>query len=104
MAAELELLLHDHPEVREVAAIGVPDPALGERICAVVVPEVSGVDPEELRTRLVEHLDNRDVAKFKWPERVVLVDELPKTGVGKVRKDVLRGWVESGGAPEKVRN
>ena len=104
MAAELELLLHDHPEVREVAAIGMPDPALGERICAVVVPEVADVDPEELRKRLVEHLDKRDVAKFKWPERVVLVDELPKTGVGKVRKDVLRGWVESGGAPEKVRN
>ncbi|MGB8386392.1 AMP-binding protein [Mycobacterium sp.] len=104
MAAELELLLHDHPEVREAAAIGIPDPALGERICVVVVPEVAGVDPEELRKRLVEHLDTRDVAKFKWPERVVLVDELPKTGVGKVRKDVLRSWVESGGAPEKVRN
>ena len=96
MAAELELLLHDHPEVREVAAIGVPDPALGERICVVVVPEDPGVDPEELRKRLVEHLDQRDVAKFKWPERLVLVDELPKTGVGKVQKDVLRSWVESG--------
>jgi 2,3-dihydroxybenzoate-AMP ligase len=104
MAPELESLLHDHPEVREVAALGIPDPALGERICVVVVPEVPGVDPEQLRTRLVEHLDRRHVAKFKWPERLMLVDELPKTGVGKVRKDVLRGWVESGGAPEKVRN
>jgi 2,3-dihydroxybenzoate-AMP ligase len=104
MAAELELLLHDHPEVREVAAIGVPDPALGERICVVVVPEVPEVDPEELRKRLVEHLDKRDVAKFKWPERLVLVDELPKTGVGKVRKDVLRSRVESGCTPTKVRN
>jgi 2,3-dihydroxybenzoate-AMP ligase len=104
MAAELELLLHDHPEVREVAAIGIVDPALGERICVVVVPENPGVDPEELRERLVEHLDERGVAKFKWPERVVLVDELPKTGVNKVRKDVLRDWVESGGASTKVRN
>ncbi|KLO46662.1 hypothetical protein ABW17_02140 [Mycobacterium nebraskense] len=104
MAPELELLLHDHPEVREVAAIGMPDPALGERICVVVVPEVAVADPEALRMRLVEHLDKRHVAKFKWPERVVLIDELPKTGVGKVRKDVLRSWVESGGAPEKVRN
>lgn len=104
MAPELELLLHDHPEVREVAAIGVPDAALGERICVVVVPEVAGVDPEELRQRLVEHLDSRDVAKFKWPERLVLVDRLPKTGVGKVQKDVLRGWVESGSAPTEVRN
>ena len=104
MAAELELLLHDHPEVREVAAIGISDPVLGERICVVVVPENPGMDPEELRERLVEHLDERDVAKFKWPERVVLVDELPKTGVNKVRKDVLRDWVESGGASTKVRN
>jgi 2,3-dihydroxybenzoate-AMP ligase len=104
MAPELESLLHDHPEVREVAAIGMPDPALGERICVVVVPENAGVDPEELRTRLVAHLDKRGVAKFKWPERVVLIDELPRTGVNKVRKDVLRSWVESGGAPEKVRN
>lgn len=103
MAPELELLLHDHPEVREVAAIGIPDPALGERICVVVVPEVADVDPEELRLRLVEHLDKRDVSKFKWPERLVLIDELPKTGVGKVQKDVLRNWVQSGGAPEKVR-
>lgn len=104
MAPELELLLHDHPEVREVAAVGMPDPALGERICVVVVPEVPGVDAEELRKRLVEHLDKRDVAKFKWPEHLLLVDELPKTGVGKVQKDVLRGWVRSGGAPTKVRN
>jgi 2,3-dihydroxybenzoate-AMP ligase len=95
MAAELELLLHDHPEVREVAAIGISDPALGERVCVVVIPEDSsrGTSPEELRMRLVEHLDARDVAKFKWPERLVLVDELPKTAIGKVQKDVLRQQV-----------
>ncbi len=95
MAAELEFLLHDHPDVREVAAIGVPDAALGERVCVVVVPEPESrnVPPEELRQRLVEHLDKRDVAKFKWPERIVLVDELPKTAIGKVQKDVLRDRV-----------
>lgn len=94
MATELELLVHDHPDVREVAAIGVPDPALGERVCVVVVPTAGcDVPPEELRQRLVEHLDARGVAKFKWPERLVLVDELPKTGIGKVRKDVLRAQV-----------
>jgi 2,3-dihydroxybenzoate-AMP ligase len=104
MAPELELLLHDHPEVVEVSAIGVPDAALGERICVVVVPEDPGVDPEELRKRLVEYLDKREVAKFKWPERLVLADELPKTGVGKVRKDVLRSWVESGCVSVEVRS
>ena len=104
MAAELELLLHGHPEIREISALGVPDPALGERICVAVVPEVPNVDPEALRKRLVEYLDKREVAKFKWPERLVLVDELPKTGVNKVQKDVLRGWIESGGATTKVRS
>jgi 2,3-dihydroxybenzoate-AMP ligase len=92
MAAELELLLHDHPDLREVAAIGIPDLALGERVCVVVVPEDSSRDvaPEELRRRLVKHLDSREVAKFKWPERLVIVEALPKTAIGKVQKEVLR--------------
>jgi non-ribosomal peptide synthetase component E (peptide arylation enzyme) len=95
MADELESLLSGHPEVREVAAIGVPDPRLGERVCVVVVPQQAGdpMEPEALRLRLVEYLDQRGVAKFKWPERLVLVDELPKTGTGKVQKGVLRDRV-----------
>jgi len=101
MATEIESLLLNHPEVREVAAIGMPDAVLGERICVVVVPESAGVDPEELRRRLVEHLDKRDVAKFKWPERLVLVDELPKTGVGKVQKDILRSRLNPAGLQGK---
>lgn len=104
MSAELELLLHDHPEVREVAALGLPDPGLGERICVAIVPNASDVDPEDLRKRLVDFLDKREVAKFKWPERLVVVDELPKTGVNKVRKDVLREWIVSAGATTKVRS
>jgi 2,3-dihydroxybenzoate-AMP ligase len=97
MAAELEYLLHDHPDVREVAAFGAPDAALGERVCVAVIPEDSsrGVDPEELRRRLVDHLDNKQVAKYKWPERILVVDELPKTGVGKVQKDLLRARFEA---------
>jgi non-ribosomal peptide synthetase component E (peptide arylation enzyme) len=97
MAAEVESLLLGHPAVREIAAIGVPDPDLGERICVAVVPEaaLADVDPEGLRADLVRYLDDRQVAKFKWPERLVLVDELPKTGVGKVQKDLLRDRVAS---------
>jgi 2,3-dihydroxybenzoate-AMP ligase len=102
MADELELLLHDHPDVREVAAIGVPDATLGERVCVVVIPQPASRDlpPEELRRRLVEYLDQRDVAKYKWPERLVLVHELPRTGTGKVRKDVLRDRVASDHNPD----
>jgi non-ribosomal peptide synthetase component E (peptide arylation enzyme) len=105
MAAELELLLADHPDVREVAAIGVPDPKLGERVCVAVVPEAgSDLSAEELRQRLVAHLDARDVAKFKWPERLVLVDALPKTAIGKVQKDALRDCVAAIAEPDESRN
>jgi len=106
MAAELELLLSDHPSVREVAAIGVPDPALGERVCVAVVPEAAAadLDPEELRAALVTFLDQRSVAKFKWPERLVLLDALPKTAIGKVQKDVLRQQVTAGLATIEQRS
>ena len=106
MAAELEFLLHDHPDVREVAAIGVPDPAYGERVCVVVVPEPGSgeLEPEQLRQRLVEHLDKRDVAKFKWPERLQIVDQLPKTAIGKVQKNVLREQVVAGARPDPERS
>jgi 2,3-dihydroxybenzoate-AMP ligase len=95
MAAELELLLSGHGAVREVAAVGIPDAALGERVCVVVVPEAdaAGLGAEQLRDQLVGFLDERSVAKFKWPERLVLVEALPKTAIGKVRKDVLRQQV-----------
>jgi 2,3-dihydroxybenzoate-AMP ligase len=105
MADELESLLRDHPDVREVAAIGIPDPVLGERVCVVVVPEPGcDVPAEELRQRLVAYLDQRDVAKFKWPERLVLVDQLPKTAIGKIQKGVLRDRIVSAVEASEVRN
>jgi non-ribosomal peptide synthetase component E (peptide arylation enzyme) len=92
MAAELESLLISHPAVREVAAVGAPDPQLGERVCVFVVPAASARDwsPQELRAQFVEFLDRQQVAKFKWPERVEIVDRLPRTGTNKLRKDILR--------------
>jgi 2,3-dihydroxybenzoate-AMP ligase len=91
MAAELEMLVAAHPSVREVAAIGLPDSVLGERVCVAVVLEPGcEVEPEELRRQLVADLDERGVAKFKWPERLVVVDALPKTGIGKIQKEALR--------------
>lgn len=91
MAAELEALLARLPEVREVVAVGMPDASLGERVCVFVVPG-QGVTatPDELKDRFVRYLDELQVAKFKWPERVELVDEIPKTGIGKPLKHVLR--------------
>lgn len=91
MAAELEALLAQHPDVSEVVAVGMPDARLGERVCTFVVT-ARGVDagPEELQRRFVAYLDELQVAKFKWPERVEIVDAIPKTGIGKPLKHVLR--------------
>jgi non-ribosomal peptide synthetase component E (peptide arylation enzyme) len=98
MAGELELLIAEHPAVREVAAVGVPDAGLGERVGVVVVradPDAAP-DRETLRRQLVELLDRKQVAKFKWPEFLEYVDVLPRTGVGKVRKDDLKALFQPG--------
>jgi cyclohexanecarboxylate-CoA ligase len=86
--AEIEELLYAHPAVREIAIVAMPDGRLGERACAFVVPEpgVAGLDLEEVR----RHLDSHRVTKTYWPERVQLIDALPKTPSGKIRKYVLR--------------
>lgn len=96
MAAELEMLLLDHPAVVDVAAVGVSDARLGERVgvCVVVTEEARGRDPEQLRRQLVEYLDRRQVAKFKWPEHLLVLDQLPRTAINKVKKNELRALLE----------
>jgi acyl-CoA synthetase (AMP-forming)/AMP-acid ligase II len=86
-AKEVEDLLITHPAVADVAVIPVPDPALGERVCAVIVTRPGhGFDVEAARA----HFAAVGAARQKTPEVVALVDELPRTPSGKVRKDVLR--------------
>lgn len=84
---ELEDLVAGHPAVSEVSVIGIPDPVYGERACACVV-----VRPGRDLTfeELVAHLEGRQVARFKLPERLELFDELPKSAGAKVSKVALR--------------
>jgi long-chain acyl-CoA synthetase len=84
--AELEDVLMEHPQVREVAVVGVEDPHWGQAIVAVVVPvEGSARDPEELR----EHV-RRCLRGSRTPDRVVFRDELPTSPTGKVlRRDIV---------------
>ena len=76
------------PCVQEAALVAMPDPRLGERACAYVV----AADPEHppALADLTRHLEDLGVAKYKWPERMELIGELPRTQVGKVTKAVLR--------------
>ncbi|KHK89167.1 AMP-binding protein [Novosphingobium malaysiense] len=88
--AEVEGLLFDHPMIDKISVIGFPDERLGERACAVILP--AGSEKPEVAD-LVRHMAGKNVAKFKYPEAVLLVDEMPMTASGKIRKEVLRPLV-----------
>jgi cyclohexanecarboxylate-CoA ligase len=87
-AREIEDVLHEHPKVRAVAVVAVPDDRTGERACACVVPR----DPAEPPTlaELGAFLLERGMSRRKVPEQLDLVDDLPMTASGKVKKHELR--------------
>jgi len=87
-AQEVENLLYAHPKVADVAVIGLPDPASGERVCAIVVP----VDPTQPLTfdEMVEHLHAEGLMQQKIPEQLELAGDLPRNPTGKVLKHELR--------------
>ena len=86
-AEEVENLILSHDAVHMVAVVAMPDPVMGERSCAFVIPKPGRtLTLSELSAFL---LDKR-IAKFKLPERLELVQSFPLTGVGKVSKKDLR--------------
>ncbi|MEA3299693.1 MAG: AMP-binding protein [Pseudomonadota bacterium] len=87
-AREIEDVLYAHPDIQEVAVVAMPHERLGEGVCACVVPR-PGAEPLSLDALKPFLAENR-LAKQKWPERIELHAELPKTASGKVRKDLLR--------------
>lgn len=84
---EVEDILIGHPQIAEVAIVGLPDARTGERACAVIVPKGA---PGPSVASLGEFLDAQRLAKFKFPEQVVLWDALPKNDAGKVLKHQIR--------------
>jgi 2,3-dihydroxybenzoate-AMP ligase len=86
-AGEVERLLLGHTAITQAAVVAMPDERLGERTCAYLVAS-QPLDVPELQM----FLEAQGVAKYKWPEHVVLVDDLPRTNVGKVDKLRLRQW------------
>lgn len=84
---EIEDVLHEHPAIDEVAVVAMPHPRMGETPAAYVVPAAGasfGFDD------MIAYLDQRRLAKQKFPEKLIVVDELPRNAAGKVQKNILR--------------
>ncbi|MBV9362269.1 MAG: (2,3-dihydroxybenzoyl)adenylate synthase, partial [Betaproteobacteria bacterium] len=83
---EIENLIMSHPAVQNVACVPVPDPSLGEKMCACVIlkrGQCLGFSD------LVEFLKGKEIAKFKLPERLLVLDDFPVSTFGKVSKKAL---------------
>jgi non-ribosomal peptide synthetase component E (peptide arylation enzyme) len=90
--AEVEGLLNEHPKVSSVAIVGYPDRAMGEKCAAYVIPK-----PGETFSfdEMVEFLKEKQLAMFKLPERLEVVDEFPAVGdSGKVNKETLKKMIK----------
>ena len=97
---EVEDYLFRHPAIREAQVFGIPDAKYGEQVCAWVVPhEGAELTPEEV----IAFCDEQ-IAHFKVPRHVRMVDELPMTVTGKPQKFVMREWMVkegyAGGEPK----
>jgi 2,3-dihydroxybenzoate-AMP ligase len=89
-AEEVEDLVLSHPAVLNAAVVAMPDAVLGERACAYVVLRPGArLNFDDL----VHHLDQRRIARFKFPERLEIVERFPTTAVGKVSKKDLRAEI-----------
>ncbi len=90
--AELDVMIESHPKVREASCAAYPDERLGERVCAVVA-----LRPEQELTleELNAHLRAQDIAAFKLPEKLRVIDALPRNPLGKVLRRELAGVAAS---------
>ncbi|MFK7966766.1 MAG: acyl-CoA synthetase [Burkholderiaceae bacterium] len=94
---EVEEVLLTHPDVAEVAVLGIADKKWGEVGLAVVVPTNHQSAPEP--AALLAHLDGK-CARYRWPKRFVFWQELPRSGYGKVTKKLIREHLTSLGELE----
>ena len=83
---EIEIILESHPKVAEVAVIGVPDPALGERVKAFLIPKEPGSMTEQ---EVKDYLKDK-IAKYKIPEIIEFRTEFPRKATGKLLKKELK--------------
>ncbi len=86
-AKEIEELISSHPKVVQVAAVGMPDAILGERVCAFIKPKRDVTISFE---EIISFLEEKKTSVLYLPERIEVIGEIPLTNVGKVDKKRLR--------------
>jgi cyclohexanecarboxylate-CoA ligase len=91
-AREIEDHLQGHPSIASVAAVGMPDERLGEKVCVYVVlaEGVESLSLDDITGYLKEH----KVATQKLPERLQIIPALPMTATGKIQKHILRADIK----------
>jgi cyclohexanecarboxylate-CoA ligase len=85
---EVESLLYHHPSIQDVAVVAMPDPKMGERACAFIT--LRSAAPAPTLSDIAGFLAARKIAKQYYPERLEIVDALPRTPSGKIQKFKLR--------------
>lgn len=90
--ARIEQLTMRHPGVERVAALGVRDERLGEKVCLVVMPKNGALDPQDL----LHHLHEAGLSKYDMPEYYLEVDEIPLSASGKMLKRALLPDIDAG--------
>jgi long-chain acyl-CoA synthetase len=89
--AEIEKVLYEYEAVKEASVVGIPDPVVGEKIVAAVVLKPEYRKPEEVE-KLMEFCRQK-LAEYKQPSQIILVDEIPKSLVGKMLRRKVREMI-----------
>lgn len=92
----MEDLLLGHPDVEDVAALGIPDDYSGERPKAyIVLQKDKRNDAEQSAKRLFKYVQEKKV-RHKWVKEIEIIDEIPKSASGKILRRILRDMAKSG--------
>lgn len=90
-------MLVTHPDILEAACVAVPDSHWGERPKAFITVKKAGLTGEDV-IEWAKHTSG--ISRFMVPREVEILDELPKTSTGKLKKNVLRDWAKGGNRDE----
>jgi non-ribosomal peptide synthetase component E (peptide arylation enzyme) len=80
-----------HPKILEVAAIGYPDERLGEKLCVVVTLKPGETIALE---EIISYLREKDIAIYKLPERLEIIDVMPRNAINKIEKTKLKKMLQ----------